>query len=49
MKRTKILLLIGTILITGSLSLVATPTAEKQFADMQALEVSSQSLEQNNR
>lgn len=46
MKRTKILLMIGTILIAGSLSLVATPTAEKQFADMQALEVSSQSLQQ---
>ena len=46
MKRTKILLMIGVILTAGSLALVATPTAEKQFTDIQGLEVSTSSLEQ---
>ncbi|MGE4464372.1 hypothetical protein, partial [Sphaerochaeta sp.] len=46
MKRTKILLMIGVILTAGTLALAATPTAEKQFTDIQGLEVSTSSLEQ---
>ena len=46
MKRTKIILMIGVILTAGTLALAATPTAEKQFTDIQGLEVNTSSLEQ---
>ncbi|WP_332447280.1 hypothetical protein [Sphaerochaeta sp.] len=45
MKRTRTLLMISTILFAGMFGLAATPNAEKQYADIQAMEVSSQSLE----
>lgn len=45
MKRTRILLMIGLVMMVGMLALMATPTAEKQFATLQNSDIGSQSLE----
>ena len=45
MKRTRILLMVSLVMMVGMLALVATPTAEKQFATLQNSDISSQSLE----